>query len=228
MVCLNALLIAGTDTEVGKTVLTSALIAYWQRHRSKQSLGVLKPVQSGVGDRELYQRLFFPDQPLTAITPQFFEAPLAPPIAAAQAGQSVDLAPVWTALQGLCEQHEQVLVEGLGGLGSPVTDEWTVADLAAAWRLPVVLVVPVRLGAIAQAVANVALARQHQISLKGIVLNCAQPRTPEEIEQWTPADLITTLTQVPILGIIPYLENAEDTAALATVAEGLRVEALLG
>jgi len=61
-----------------------------------------------------------------------------------------------------------VLVEALGG--SPVSEEFTVADLAE-WR-PTVLVVPVKLGAIAQAVANVALARPSRVHLKGIVLNC--------------------------------------------------------
>ena len=83
MAALNALMIVGTDTEVGKTVLTSALAAYWQKFLSPRSLGLMKPVQSGVGDRELYQRLFLPDHPLEAITPQYFEAPLAPPLAAA-------------------------------------------------------------------------------------------------------------------------------------------------
>lgn len=225
---INALLIAGTDTEVGKTVLTSGLIAYWQRHRPDSSLGLLKPIQSGQGDRELYQRLFFPDRSLEQITPQFFEAPLAPPLAAAKAGAQVDLAAAWQALSVQCQQHDWVLVEGLGGLGSPVAEEWTVADLAAAWHLPVVLVVPVRLGAIAQAVANVALARQHHLSLRGIVLNCTVSRNPEEIAQWTPADLITRLTQIPVLGVLPRLENPEDPEALAAAVATLDLDLLWG
>jgi dethiobiotin synthetase len=226
MAVLNALMIVGTDTEVGKTVLTSALAAYWQKFLSPRPLGLMKPVQSGVGDRELYQRLFLPDQPLEAITPQYFEAPLAPPLAAALEDRSLDLAAVWSRLEQLCQQRDWVLVEALGGLGSPVTEEMTVADLAAAWHLPVVLVVPVRLGAIAQAVANVALARQGQLDLRGIVLNCCQPRTPEEVAQWAPADLITRLTQVPILGTLPYLEHPEDLEKLAAVGASLQLEAL--
>lgn len=226
MASLNALLIAGTDTEVGKTVLTSALAAYWQRFRPNRPLGLLKPVQSGVGDRELYQRLFLPTTALAEITPQFFEAPLAPPLAATLENRPVDLAVAWKMLEQRCQACDWVLVEALGGLGSPVTDEFTVADVAAAWHLPVVLVVPVKLGAIAQAVANVALARQCQLMLRGIVLNCCQPRTPGEIAQWAPADLITSLTQVPILGTLPYLDNPEDIAALAQAGADLKLEAL--
>ncbi|HEY9762165.1 MAG TPA: dethiobiotin synthase [Trichocoleus sp.] len=226
MASLNALLITGTDTEVGKTVLTSALAAYWQRFQPNRPLGLLKPFQSGIGDRELYQRLFLPTADLAEITPQFFEAPLAPPLAATLENRSVDLAVAWKVLEQRCRECDWVLVEALGGLGSPVTDELTVADVASAWHLPVVLVVPVKLGAIAQAVANVALARQCQLEVRGIVLNCSQPRTAEEIAQWAPADLITNLTQVPILGTLPYLNNPEDVASLVSVGSDLKLEAL--
>ena len=142
----NALLVVGTDTEVGKTVVTTALVAYWQKHFAKTSLGLMKPVQSGVGDFELYTKLFELDQASEAIAPQRFSAPLAPPLAAAQEGKTVDLGVVWQSLNQLLTEKDFVLVEALGGLGSPVTDEWTVADLAAAWRLPILLVVPVKLG----------------------------------------------------------------------------------
>ncbi|MFQ4138400.1 dethiobiotin synthase [Nodosilinea sp. PGN35] len=226
MVSLNALLVAGTDTEVGKTVVTSALVAYGRRHCPDQAPAVLKPFQSGVGDRELYQRLFFPDVSLEAITPQYFDAPLAPPLAAALEGRSVDLLAAWRTLETATQRHPWVLVEGLGGLGSPVTYELTVADLAAAWHLPVVLVVPVRLGAIAQAIANVALARQNAIDLRGIVLNCPRPCTPEQIEQWAPAGLIASLAQTPVLGTLPYLSAPDSPLALAAAAAALDLEAL--
>ncbi|NWF58477.1 MAG: ATP-dependent dethiobiotin synthetase BioD [Fischerella sp.] len=224
---MNALLITATDTESGKTLLTTALAAYWQKYCSARSLGIMKPIQSGVGDREWYQQLFTLEQSAEEITPLYFQAPLAPPIAAAQENRRVDLAVVWQAFTALCQRRDFVLVEALGGLGSPVTDELTVADLAGDWCLPTVLVVPVRLGAIAQAVANVALARQARINLVGIVLNCVQPRTDEEIANWTPADLIQSLTNIPILGCLPYLENPAELDKLAQVASNLDLECLL-
>ncbi|MEB3882169.1 dethiobiotin synthase [Lyngbya sp. CCY1209] len=223
----NTLLIAGTDTEAGKTVLTSALIAYWKTHRDSRRLGVLKPLQSGMGDRELYRDLFFPDESLEAIAPLHFQAPLAPPLAAERENRTVELEKAWSALNHLRQSRDFVLVEALGGLGSPVTRELTVADLARDWRLPTVLVVPVRLGAIAQSVANVALARQSGVNLRGIVLNCVEPRTEADIDNWTPADLITPLTQIPILGVLPYLDNPKDVEQLARAAAGLELEALL-
>jgi dethiobiotin synthetase len=221
---LNTLLITGTDTEAGKTVLTTALAAYLQKYYPQRSWGIMKPIQSGVGDREWYQKLFSLDQSAEEITPLYFQAPLAPPIAAAKENRQVDLAVVWQTLSDLQKRRDFLLIEALGGLGSPVTGELTVADLAGEWRLPTVLVVPVRLGAIAQAVANVALARQSRVNLKGIVLNCVQPRSDAEIADWTPPDLIQSLTNTPVLGCLPYLDNPDDLDKLAQVASDLDLE----
>jgi len=99
-------------------------------------------------------------------TPLYFEAPA--PLTAAQ-GRRVELELVWQAFESLRSSRDWVLVETLGGLGSPVSEN-SLADLAAEWRLPTVLVVPVNLGAIAQAVANVALARLSRVHLKALCL----------------------------------------------------------
>ncbi|HIK07160.1 MAG TPA: ATP-dependent dethiobiotin synthetase BioD [Trichormus sp. M33_DOE_039] len=223
---LKELLITGTDTEAGKTVLTTVLAAYWQKYHPQSRLGIMKPIQSGVGDREWYQNAFKLEQSPEEITPLYFQAPLAPPIAAAKENRPVDLAIVWQALTKLRSQRDFLLIESLGGLGSPVTDELTVADLAGEWRLPTVLVVPVKLGAISHTVANVALAKQTKINLKGIVLNCTQPRTEDEITDLTPKDLIQSLTNIPVLGCIPHLDNLTDYEKLAQTASNLDLEKL--
>lgn len=224
---MSGLLITATDTECGKTVLTCALIAYWQRYCAARQLGVLKPVQAGVGDRELFQQLFSLEQSLEALNPVFYQAPLAPPIAAALENTTVDLAPAWQRYVVLQQHCDWVLVEGLGGLGSPVTDELTVADLAADWRLPVVLVVPVKLGAIAATVANVALARQHQLKLQGIVLNCTTPDAENTLDQLTPPDLLSNLTRIPVLGVLPYFQDPQNLDQLSSAARELTLEAIM-
>ncbi|GAX39541.1 dethiobiotin synthase [Tolypothrix sp. NIES-4075] len=223
---MNTLLITGTDTEAGKTVFTTALAAYWQTYYPQRRLGIMKPIQSGEGDRELYQKLFSLDQSASEITPLYFQAPLAPPIAAARENREVDLKLVWQTLEKVRSRHDILLIEALGGLGSPVTSELTVADLAGEWRLPTVLIVPVKLGAIAQAVANVALARQCRVHLIGIVLNCVEPRTSAQIADWTPPQLIQSLTNTPVLGCVPYLGNTSDFEKMAQVISNLDLETL--
>ncbi|MDY6941315.1 MAG: dethiobiotin synthase [Cyanobacteriota bacterium] len=222
----NALLITGTDTEVGKTVLTSALIAYWQRHCGDRSFGILKPIQSGIGDRELYAQLFDSGQTLEEITPLHFQAPLAPNVAARAEGRHIELGRAWQQFRTLSQERDWVFVEALGGLGSPVSDELTVADLARDWRLTTVLVVPVKLGAIAQAVANGALAREANVSVAGIVLNCTQPRSDTEIAELAPVESIERLSGLPILGCLPHFADPTDLDALASAASNLNLERL--
>lgn len=240
---MNVLLITGTNTETGKTVLTCALAAYWQTYCPQKSLGILKLIQTGTGDRineisdqpdaisltdsGLYQKLFDLNQSLEQIAPLHFQTPVAPPVAAEREGRRIDLGLVWQAFNALRQQRQFVLVEALGGLGSPITHELTVADLARDWHLPVVLVVPVQLGAIAQAVANVALARHSGVHLKGIVLNCVQPCSDQNIADWTPVELIQSLTNTPILGCLPYLTDPTDFTKLTQVASNLDLEQLL-
>lgn len=220
----RSLLIVGTDTDAGKTVFTTAMAAYWQKVYPQRALGIMKPIQSGTGDRELYQRLFNLDQSLEELNPVYFSAPLAPPLAAELQGESINLGTVWQAFSSLQQRKSLVLVEALGGLGSPITRELTVADLAAYWRLPTVLVVPVKLGAIGQTVANVALARQAKVNLKGIILNCVQPCSETDIAQWAPQDLIESLTNIPVCGVIPHLNGTDDLEQLVTVAANLDLE----
>ncbi|MDB9312907.1 dethiobiotin synthase [Spirulina sp. CS-785/01] len=224
---MKPLLITGTDTEVGKTVLTTALVAYWQTYKTLDRLGLMKLLQTGEGDRELYQDLFTLPQPPETIAPLVFKTPVAPPIAAEREGQTIDLAPIWQTYQYLQQDRDFVIVEALGGLGSPVTWELTVAEIGAAWQMRTILVVPVKLGAISQVVANVALARQMKLEIAGIVLNCVQEVTAEQQAQWTPIELIESLTQVQVLGTMPYLADTRDIDKLAQVAANLTLELMM-
>lgn len=76
----QSLLIAGTDTGVGKTLLTAVIASYYQRYYPERRVAVYKPIQSGTGDREYYQQVLHLAQSLEDITPIFLSAPLAPPL----------------------------------------------------------------------------------------------------------------------------------------------------
>lgn len=132
----------------------------------------------------------------------------------------LNLAQTWQQLTQFTE--EMVLMELPGSLGTPLTPEVTVADIAWDWRLPVVLVAPVTAGLVGQLVAHVALARQARVHLKGIVINPveAQPTSQSAIA------LIEGLTQIPVLGQLPHLPDPNDSAALAAAAAALDLERL--
>jgi dethiobiotin synthetase len=226
---MTALLIAGTDTDVGKTFVTITLAAYWQQYQYQEFnqnslLSIFKLMQTGTGDGELYQQLFATTPKIEVIVPLRLQTPVAPPIAATKEGKVIELAKIWQAFCVAQQKSDLVLLETLGGLGSPVTDELIVGNIAADWRLPTLLVVPVKLGAIANVVANVALARSLKIDLKGIILNCFQPEAEAAMDDLTPVDLIQSLTQIPIIGTLPYIEDVTDSSKLASIVANWDLE----
>lgn len=224
---MATLLISGTDTGVGKTIVTSALAAYLSIYCPHQRFALFKPIQSGPGDREHYAQHFAHTQTLDEINPLYFEAPLAPPLAAAAEGKIIDLALAWQTFERLSQTYDHVLIEGVGGLGSPITAELTVADLAHDWHLPTILVVPVRLGALGQAIAQVALAQKAQIQLQGIILSCPEPCTAANLEQWASVSLLQSFTQYPVLGILPHLDTCTDLSQLAQASAQWDIPLLL-
>jgi dethiobiotin synthetase len=223
---MTTILVAGTDTDVGKTWVTTALLAYLLKSRPRESFGVMKLMQTGIGDDEHYQSLFQENPRIETVTPLRFAAPLAPPLAAAKEGKTVNLDQVKQALVNLQQKYSLVIVEGLGGLGSPVTDHLTIGEVAGQWQLNTILVVPIKLGAIAHTVANVHYAHYCQIKLNGIILNSFQPISEEKLEDWTPIKMIESFTQTPVCGVLSYNERV-NLDKMADIASHWKIETLL-
>jgi dethiobiotin synthetase len=213
-------MILGTDTGAGKTIVTAALAAYWLKH-SQASVAIYKPVQCGIGDQEHYRMIF--TETLRVVVDQQFAAGIAPPLAAAQVNKTVDLASLWQTYQQLSNDQDLVLIEGVGGLGCPLTWDYTIADLACDWHLPALLVAPIRLGAVGQLVASVGYARRLGLKLSGIILSEVTRDLDKDLAD---RHLIENLCQVPVLGVIPYLKDVYDLEVLAQAAAGLWLEAI--
>jgi dethiobiotin synthetase len=216
--------IVGTDTDAGKTIVSTALAAYWAKYRSASEVALFKPVQSGEGDIERYGEIF--GDTIETANSIYLRDPLAPPIAAERQGVEIDLGIAWRDLQSIAARRSSTIVEWLGGLGSPVTWELTVADLVRDWRMPSLLVVPVRLGSISQVVACAALAREAKVEIVGIVLNCVEPMDAETRDMFMPIATIERLTYLPVLGCMPFLEDVRDRDQLIAAASNLNLEAL--
>ncbi len=177
---IPGLFITGTDTEVGKTyvaaLIASSLTA--QGHR----VGVYKPVASDCcreGDQlvsddalTLWKAAGQPGD-LSAVCPQRFEAPLAPNVAAREEGKQVDADQLRSGLDYWLDCSDVVLVEGVGGLMSPASDEDYVADLAFSFGFPLIVVAPNVLGVINQTLQTLITAATFRdgIDVAGIILN---------------------------------------------------------
>ena len=168
---------------------------------------------------QAYWQRYYSEQILSTIT--------IPGMKSCDRQHEFDLAQLWRSLSQQQQDHDGVLIESEGGLGMPVTYDTTIAALARDWRLPTLLVVPVQWEAIASAVATIALARQTRLDLIGIVFNQGSPDTSDGPSGDEMADLLRSLTQVPIIGTIPFLSDPDDHHLLAQAASNLTLEKIL-
>jgi dethiobiotin synthetase len=204
--------ITGTDTGVGKTVVTALLARVFSKRGLR--VGVMKPVETGCpreGGHLMPQDSLFLRQvsgctaPQELVTPYTFAEPLAPAIAAELAGSTIEMKRIRECYEQLLAEHDVVLVEGAGGLLVPLTAQLSMHDIAIELNLPVLVVACNKLGAINHTVLTVTVARERSQVL-GIVLNHIQP--PEnDLAMQTNADALRRWGKVPLLGQVPYMSG---------------------
>lgn len=223
----QSIFITGTDTGVGKTTvacgLAAALVA--EGHR----VGVFKPTETGCdlgndGKRraeDAHRLAWFSgcSADLGDVCPYALPEPLAPALAAQRAGVRIDLDAIVAAHARIVGAHDVTLVEGAGGLLVPLTDSLTFADLAVRLRLPVLVVVASRLGAINHALLTVRSARALGLSVLGYVVNFPAPAAVDIAAQ-TNVDVLGEWLGPP-LGVVPYLGDVSPTAAARDRLAGL-------
>ncbi|HJT04566.1 MAG TPA: dethiobiotin synthase [Pseudonocardiaceae bacterium] len=216
---MTVLVVTGTSTEVGKTVVTAAIAAV--AVASGRRVAVVKVTQTGVGagqpgDVEEVRRLV--GSPLTCRELARYPEPLAPATAARRAG----LAPVTpamaaSAIQDLAAGHDLVLLEGTGGLLVPLDGAGgTLADVAAATAAPVLVVVAAGLGTLNHTALTAEALRTRGLSCAGIVIG-AWPAEPDLAARCNLADL-PAVTGVPLLGTLPEGAGRLTTAEFLPVA----------
>jgi dethiobiotin synthetase len=226
MVMHRGLFITGTDTGVGKTFVTSAIAR--RLVRDGLTVGVYKPAASGAewdaggrpvwGDVEALCEAVGGRFPRERVCPQRFLAPLAPPVAAAAEGRVVDADLLRDGAAWWRDRCDVLLVEGVGGLLCPLTDDETVADLAAELRYPLVVVARLGLGTINHTLLTLEVARHRGLSVAGVLLNEPVPCSADESAD-TNAAQIAAHTDVPVLGIVRHCAGVRAGSQGARVLE---------
>jgi dethiobiotin synthase len=172
----NVIFVTGTDTGVGKTVLTAGLLSFL-RHRHRLALAI-KPFCSGSRSDARLLRALQADEalPLRVVNPFFFRAPVAPGVAAAQEARDVPLSRVLDLIAQVADQCSTLIVEGAGGLLVPLGRDYTVLDLIAALDCRVILVSANRLGTINHTLLSVeALKARGCKNIKVVLMEQARP-----------------------------------------------------
>ncbi|MBB3798879.1 MULTISPECIES: dethiobiotin synthase [Xanthomonas] len=186
---LPALYVTGTDTGIGKTMASTALL-HALRRQGHTAVG-MKPVASGCEhtpqgwrneDALALQAASAPQPDYATLNPYALPAPLAPELAAADVGVTLSLEPIVQAFAQLRAQAEVVVVEGVGGWAAPLSADLDQADLVRALKLPVVLVVGIRLGCINHARLTAAAIAADGLDCIGWIANEVDPQM-ERIEE---------------------------------------------
>jgi dethiobiotin synthetase len=221
------LLITGTDTGIGKTVIAGAIAAWFRKQGSR--VGVLKPAASGCvkrregivsEDAEFLAHCADAAQPLDVIAPQRFIEPLAPAVAAQRAGVTLDWSAIQRSIDSIERASDVLIVEGVGGIMVPMDPKHTMLDVAAWLKLPAVIVARPALGTINHTILTVDALRRRDVAVAGVVINrypaenanVAEETNPRAIESWG---------KVPVLAIVPDVTEPITRSIPADIAAAI-------
>jgi dethiobiotin synthetase len=221
------LFVTGTDTGVGKTRVSAALCRAFARRGLR--VGAMKPIASGcqataAGLRNEDALALHAAMNVRAryaeVNPYAFEPPIAPHIAARDAGTIIDFAVLDRAYERLSLRSDVLVVEGAGGWLVPLDEQRSFADLAQHWQLSVVLVVGLRLGCLNHALLTAQAIVSRGLPLRGWVANAIEPAFPRGDENLA---FLRSALPAPCLGVLPHAPFA----TADTVAESLDLRELV-
>jgi len=218
---MNSVFVTGTDTEVGKTRISVALVELLQQQTGR--VAAMKPIASGC---ELTENGLRNDDALQlsqqsnvdldyeTLNPYAFEPAIAPHLAAQQIAVEIEIDKITTCYRYIEQQADVVVVEGAGGWLVPLNQTQTMADLAIALDLPVILVVGIRLGCINHALLTIEVIRQSGLTIQGWVANQIEGNPQSE-------QIVTTLKsriEAPCLGVVPTLGTGQAATEFLTLS----------
>ena len=232
--------ITGTDTGVGKTIISAALV------KAVQFLGFravgMKPIETGCkrpavsrqhiehrddslipSDGKFLKAISNSDESLDLITPVRFENPLAPLPASEREGIPVDMEKITNAFATFAHTYTVLIIEGVGGILVPITKDYFVLDMAKDFGLPVIVVTRPGLGMINHTLLTVNYALKEGLTVGGIIINYSRPAEGTIAEQTNPK-VLATICPIPVLGIFPYLKNIGGDAIEEAAVKNLNLE----
>jgi dethiobiotin synthetase len=212
---MKSLFVTGTDTGVGKTIITACLISVFKKYQV--DVGVMKPIETGVdsecssaanSDALFLMQVAGSQDSLAEVSPIRLKPAASPYQAAMLEDRDLDVGAVIENYNRLSARHDCLLVEGIGGLLVPITNSYSVEDLVCELDLPVIVVARNQVGTLNHSLLTLRAAKQKGISVGGVILNQTSSGEPTEIERGQ-AEILQELSGVPVLGLCPYFESVD-------------------
>lgn len=226
---LKSLFIAGTDTDVGKTYITAGLAVVLRK--MGVDIGVMKPFAAGSAqkkgykseDVEILSRAAHACDPENLVNPQFFPIPASPYTAWKKLKIKPRIPAVLSSFKKLTKLHEMILVEGMGGIMTPILKDYFITNLIKEMKIPTVIVTRSKVGTVNHTIMTIKMCEKYKIPVKGIIIN--------DFDKGYPVKDLTkdlqNLTGVPVLGSIPFIKDMSDESLNRIFKKNINLKLLL-
>jgi len=207
---MNSFFVTGTDTDVGKTCVSAAIAKHLRDN--DVDVGVMKPFASGYkattnsvsADVEILMKYSGAKDPIGLVNPYYFEIPTSPYDASKQLNLEIDISKVIESYKQLISIHDVVIVEGIGGIMTPISEHYFISDLISDLQLSSIIVTGSKIGAVNHFMLTYGHARQKKLNLKGFLIN---QNVSDGYELSNLQHQIFGLTGHKVFGAIPYHES---------------------
>ena len=226
---LKSLFIAGTDTDVGKTYITAGLAVVLRK--MDVDVGVMKPFAAGSAqkkgykseDVEILSRAAKVSDHENLVNPQFFPIPASPYTAWKKLKTKPKVSTILSSFKKLSKLHEMILVEGMGGIMTPILKDYYITNLIKEMKIPTVLVTRSKIGTVNHTIMTVKMCEKYKIPVKGIIINDFEDGYP--VKDLT--NDLENLTGVPVLGSIPFIKDMSDASLNRIFKKNLNLKLLM-
>ena len=210
----SGIFVTGTDTDVGKTLISASLA--WKLSHHYEKICVMKPFATSdkiFSDKYNSKDLFLLSKSIRRLeedqrylNPYFYQVPASPYMAS----RILKTKPpsINTAIQKfnyLKERYDFIVVEGIGGIMVPLNKMYNLVDFVKLTKLSLIIISTPKIGTINHTLLTIKVCRDYGIPIKGMIFN-KMPEKPTAVERATPS-FVEKLTKIPVLGIIPYYKH---------------------
>lgn len=233
--------ITGTDTGVGKTIVSAAILRGFIKKGLK--IGAMKPIETGClnkdgillpSDGMFLRDMAEMNDPLEFVTPIKFENPVSPLVASRLENEAIDLDRIFKIFDNLKKKYDYIVVEGVGGLMVPIVKLqkrkteafYFVRDLIKDMELEVIIVSRPFLGTINHTLLTVEALNNKKIPVKGLIINHST-EIKGDVSVATNPEILTEILDIPLLGIFPYLTELNKDKIGETALKSLDFETLI-
>ena len=229
-IMLKSLFITGTDTDIGKTYITAGLAV--SLRRMGVDVGVMKPFAAGTvqkkgfksEDVEILSTAAQVDDPENLMNPQFFPIPASPYTAWKNLKMKPKIPVILSNFKKLSKLHKMILVEGMGGIMTPILKDYYITNLIKDLKIPAVIVARSKIGTINHTIMTVRMCEKYKIPIKGIIINDFDSdgyKTKELTRD------LKNLLDIPVLGSIPFIDDLSDSSLYKIFKKNLNLKLLL-